>query len=187
MTSHQAHVDNATQNSRLWLSHHRCDQAERCVSIGRQLVCRRCLTLYPSVIVVAVVSHSIGIEPGFSTGLLVTMTLIPFLIDWIGEHAGRFEYSPSRQVAVSLIAGVGGGMALGVHVAHPFDPTVTIPIALCAGVALLSSVSAHLGRTGDGSDPNRWSAEFEAEEINRELRLRSMLESSIGSEDHRSL
>ncbi|MCB1256936.1 MAG: hypothetical protein KDB26_07520 [Microthrixaceae bacterium] len=187
MTSHQAHLDDATQNSRLWLSHHRCDQSERCVTVGGQLVCRRCLTLYPSVIAVAVVAHSIGIGPGLSTGLLVTMTLIPFLIDWMGEHAGRFDYSPFRQVAVSLIAGVGGGIALGVHVDHPFDPTVTIPIALCAGVALLSAMNARRGRSDDGADSTQWSTRFDQDEIDRELRLRSMLESSIGSDDHESL
>ena len=40
----------ASTESPIWLSHHWQDQHDRCVRLGGHSVCRRCLVLYPLVV-----------------------------------------------------------------------------------------------------------------------------------------
>lgn len=169
------------RTSPLWLSHHHEPDSERCVHLAGRSVCRRCLTLYPTVVVTALVSLSFWRPNGLPAAVFVSLVLLPFLGEWTAEHAGLVGYSPRRQTAVSLLAGLGGGVALAVHLRHPFDPWVTGPVALCAGSALLVTLATRSRRTNDGGDA--WLERFEQGESERAQRLQALLESRNTSTD----
>ena len=116
----------SVDESPIWLAHHWPDHYDRCVRVGRQHVCRRCLVLYPTVVVVAIVAT--GLDLGASFGWAPWLLPLPLAVDWIGEHLGRLRYSPTRQIATTLLAAVGFGVALAVHLDRPFAATAVAPV-----------------------------------------------------------
>ncbi|MEI2699098.1 MAG: hypothetical protein V9E94_12445 [Microthrixaceae bacterium] len=87
---------------RPWLAHHGPQQAERCVHVGHQVVCRRCAFLYPTAILTALLV--VALDP--PAALLVTAMWVlpaPMALDWAGEHMGLLTYSPGRQVLVTVV------------------------------------------------------------------------------------
>lgn len=159
----------------LWVSHHRADQVDHCVRVGRLHVCRRCLVLYPVVVVTAVVVATVDPVASPLVGLGVVVALIPFLVDWVTEHLGFTAYSAPRSALVSVIGALGLGSALGVHVHHPFEPLVTVPVAVVAAAAALVAVLGRWSRP----DVDQWgdggAADFETRESARIQRLEALL------------
>lgn len=131
-------------SSPLWLSHHHPENHERCVHVGHALLCRRCVVLYPTTVVVTLAMTVAGALTGPLASLAVVLFAAPFLVDWVAEHAGTIIYSPKRQIAVTVPAGIAGGIALGAHLERTLDPWVSVPVAACAAVALVSALSSTL-------------------------------------------
>jgi hypothetical protein len=74
---------------------------------------------------------------------VVWLLPLPATIEWWLEHLGRLEYSPGRNVAVSVLAAVGVGVAFARYLERPTDPLFWA-VVLTYGIACV--VGALLGR-----------------------------------------
>lgn len=157
--------------SPMWLAHHHPDQYERCVTIGRLHVCRRCLVLYPLAVLCAVLVLLTDPPP---TSLIAGMWLLPapVMVEWVGEHLGRLTYSPRRQAVVTALAAPALGAALAWHAASPFELAAIAPMATWALVGLSAAVVGTAGRSTDST----WRDDHEAEEARRARRLHQLLD-----------
>ena len=81
-------------------------------------MCRRCLTLYSSSLLVAVlVLAGVTVFPARVELLLIWGLCLPATVDFVGEQLGWFPYSARRQLIVTLTL----GPALGVGFAAELD------------------------------------------------------------------
>lgn len=183
-------------------------------------VCRRCLVLYPTVVGTAVIAtlaamaasrpeplsplNPLASDTAASgrvdslTFLLATVPLIwillaPMVVEWTLEHAGRIEYSPARQVLLSVSAGIGGGLAFAVHIQDPFNLRATLPVAATVTACLLSTVLTRRQRRQDVSRSDEtkqrvtsrddsWLDRHEAEEAERLERLTELLDRQVSQQ-----
>lgn len=166
-----------------WLSHHHHGEADRCVRVGNRFVCRRCLVLHPTVVVVAAVVAVADVSGSPLTAAATTLLLLPFLVEWSGDHLGLFAYSPRRSASVSALAAVGLGLALGIHVRYPFDPLAVVPVAAVAAVSAATVVIGKVRGVRDDNGSASWENTFLAEETRRRRRLESMLEAIEAADD----
>lgn len=159
----------------LWLSHHH--NGQRCVQIRGRAFCRRCLALYPTVVLTFILAATVPGARGPLAVAAVWLLLTPMVIEWVLEHASRIEYSPRRQVIVSTLAGIGGGIALSIHARDPFNRHAGVPV-LAAGIACLGSawLSATSGRRSE-TEPqdDGWLERHESVEAERLDRLTDLL------------
>lgn len=157
--------------SPIWLSHHWPDRYDRCVTIGHTHVCRRCLVLYPLILVTAVLAVVLDVPDGalWAAWLLP----LPLAVDWIGEHLGWLQHSPLRQVTTTAIAAPGFGIALAVHVESPFAPRALASVATYVVVLLAVSLLSH--RSGDDTTDD-WEDTLEQAEAERRRELERLLD-----------
>lgn len=160
----------ASTESPIWLSHHWQDQHDRCVRLGGHSVCRRCLVLYPLVVLWA--GLTLAVEPPAAAVVVAIWLLpLPMSLEWAAEQLGVVGHAPRRLVATTALASVGLGAALAVHLRTPFDPDALAPVATHVTVCGVSSVVAARQRRARG-----WQAEHarshEREEAERERALR---------------
>ena len=154
----------------MWLSHHDADHLDRCVVVGGRHVCRRCAVLYPLAVVVAVAQIT-GVVPG-TLGLAV-MWVAPIGVvgEWIGEHLGGWAYRPRRQLALTAVAALGLGVALGRHARHPFELAAILPMLTFAAVCLAAWFAG-----ARRSEPDvAWESRFEVDECERLDRLAELV------------
>ncbi len=126
---------------RLWLAHHWPeDYGPRCVRIGSNHVCRRCLALYPLGALVAVLA-ALG-HPPWTEELdpaAIWLLSIPATVAFVGEAIGLFDYSPRWQVGTTLVAAVAFGRALGYELTDRWSAEFWQPIAVFGGIWFLAS------------------------------------------------
>ncbi len=156
----------------LWLSHHHPESYDRCVVIGRRHVCRRCLVLYPVALVIAAVIVAGARAPQLE---IAAMWLLPIgvVVEWVGEHVGGWAHNPRRLVALSAIAAIGAGVALGRHMLHPFETAALLPMLVIAAVCGISALWGSAVTTARLMEEG-WEADHEAEERARWDRLRDL-------------
>lgn len=129
----------------LWLAHHWPDDyAERCVTIGRRPVCRRCAALYPFGLLVAVLSVA-GVLPwpAGADPAAIWLLSIPATIAYCGEAIGLFRYDPRVQVATTLVAALAFGRALGYELESRWSTEFWGPIAVFGGIWFLATTIGH--------------------------------------------
>ena len=97
----------------LVLAHHRQGELDRCVMVpwGRRklAVCARCLALYPTLFAAIAVQIAVGVAVIRWDGLLVTVGVLPMLVDWA---VARLRWARGTH-ALRLGTGALGGLALG--------------------------------------------------------------------------
>lgn len=103
-----------------WLAHHAPEHHERCQRVGRYLVCRRCLVLYPIAFALAGLSLALDVPRGLDPWLLFLLPL-PAVVEFCLEQAGRLAYSAARQVAVTVPAAVALGRGFARYIEDPGD------------------------------------------------------------------
>ena len=131
-------------------------------------MCRRCLVLYPTAFLAAVLVALLA--PGTPGTLAVTLMWllpIPAVVDWTLEHLGLVAWSPRRQVAVTLVAAPALGIALAAHADRPFTHTAVIPMAFWTLVCLTAAMAG-----AERRGPDDWRARHEATETTRTERLK---------------
>ncbi len=144
----------------MWLAHHWPGDLDRCVVVGSKHFCRRCLVLYPTAFVTAVlflVTSSAGQK--WALALLV-LAPIPTVGEWVGEHLFGIRHRPSRLAAFSVAAGAGLGVGFARYLQRPGDVWFWSVVlgygGLCAATALLGGRSvgpgdaAQIQGIGDG-------------------------------------
>lgn len=102
----------------LWLAHHPPGEYERCIVIGGRQVCRRCVTLYSTSLVVAgILLAGVELWPAHLDTWVIWGLCLPATVDFVGDQLGWFRFSARRQVIVTLLLGPG----LGAGFAHEID------------------------------------------------------------------
>ncbi len=99
----------------MWLAHHWPDHYdERCLMVGSRPICRRCVSLYPLGLLVAIVSAA-GFAPWPESWdpWPIWLLSIPATVAYCGEALGFFPYRAKVQVVTTLLAGLAFGRALG--------------------------------------------------------------------------
>ena len=124
----------------IWLSHHRQHQHDRCVDVAGYLVCRRCLALYPLLIVVGLVFAVTGPAASPWMSSLIWFTPVPATIDYALLGLALTRYDARHVIVLTALAAVGLGAALSYHLASPFDRRFVVPAATFAGVWLLAAL-----------------------------------------------
>jgi hypothetical protein len=92
---------------------------------------------------------------------VVWLLPLPAAIEWWLEHLGRLEYSPGRNVAVSVLAAVGVGVAFARYLEHPTDPlfwAVVLTYGIASVVGALWGSHRGRGTAPTTSDPPAGSA-----------------------------
>jgi hypothetical protein len=103
---------------------------------------------------------------------LLWMLPLPTVAEWVLEHAGRIRYSPTRQTVGTVLAAPALGIALAAHARQPFTLVATVPVAVYAGICLVSA--ALTVRRAGGAAPD-WEARHEAAEEARRRELVDLL------------
>lgn len=165
---------------RPWLAHHGPEHAQRCIHVGRQVVCRRCAFLYP----VAAVSGLLVLALDPPTALLLAamwVLPVPMVLDWACEHLGRLAYSPTRQVIVTIIGAPALGVALAIHAVAPLSLSAVVPMVFFATICALVAGLAWY-RDAPEEDAG-WEERHQEEERARDARLERLLSETdpIGS------
>jgi hypothetical protein len=130
----------------LWLAHHWPETyRERCVRVGSRWVCRRCATLYPLGLAVAL-SSALGLAPWPPAidPWPIWLLSIPATVAYVGEATGRIAYHPRWQVGTTLLAAVAFGRGLGYELIDRWSPEFWGPIAVFGGIWFAATVA------GDG-------------------------------------
>jgi hypothetical protein len=134
----------------LILSHHRPNQYDRCIKIGRHHVCRRCAVLYPVAFAVAIASL-FGVHwPATWDRALLYLLPLPVTLEFVIERFGGVRYRAWRQVALTLLAAPAFGRGFALYVANPRDRLFWGMVLLFGGGALLSLL---ISRAADRAQP----------------------------------
>lgn len=101
----------------LWLTHHWPDEYDRCAVVGGRHVCRRCLTLYPIAIAVAIAGLA-GFAPWPESidVWMIWLLCIPATIEFLAEKLLDVLYNPRRQIAVTALVGLALGRGLSYEI-----------------------------------------------------------------------
>ena len=181
-----------THISPLWYAHHHVEQYDRCVQIGKRHVCRRCVVLYPLVLLSAATLIALGVSIAPILVLGMWVLPLPMTLDWIGEYLGQVRHSPSRQVLLTALAAPALGCAFALHLQQAFSPVALAPMTLyvlicCATVMWRSrkartlrgfeSTSEHAQGKASGTqgEPPEWEQAFLSEEAERTAALHALL------------
>ena len=181
-----------THLSPLWYAHHHVEQYDRCVQIGKRHVCRRCVVLYPLVLLSAATLIALGVSDAPILVLGMWALPLPMTLDWIGEYLGQVRYSPSRQVLLTALAAPALGCAFALHLQQAFSPVALAPMTLyvllcCAAVMWRSrragtlrgfesrSETAQAAPLGTQVEPPEWEQAFLSEEAERTAALHALL------------
>ena len=125
----------------IWLSHHWPGDHDRCVHVAGHVICRRCLVLYPTAVVVAVLSIRFGGGHRWDP-LICWLAMAPALAELAAEQIWGVAHRPGRLVAVTVVAGIGAGRAVARYLMRPSDPVFWVTVAL---VVVVSAVVIALG------------------------------------------
>jgi hypothetical protein len=131
----------------MWLSHHWPEDYARCTRIGWRHVCRRCLVVYPTMFAVCVAALAGMRWPWSWDPWILWLLPLPAALEWALEHFGRIGYSPRRNVAVSLVAAIGLGVAFARYLEDPGD-ALFWSVVLAYGTACIATavLGRHLSR-----------------------------------------
>ena len=153
-----------------WLAHHGPDHLERCTVVAGRHVCRRCLVLYPTALLTAVLAAVLAPgTPGTLAVALMWLLPVPAVVDWTLEHLGAVAWSPRRQVVVTLVAAPALGIALAAHADRPFTHTAVLPMAFWTLVCVTAAMAG-----AERRGPDDWRARHEAAETARSERLKEL-------------
>ncbi len=139
----------------LWLSHHWPEDYDRCATVGRSHVCRRCLWFWPAclgtmVLALAGVRWPVALDPW-----LLFLLPVPVVVEWWAEHLHLVRYSPSRQVVLSVLAAPAVGVGLARYLESPGDTLFWGVVAVYAVVCLVPVlIGGRTGRTGRAGPPD---------------------------------
>jgi hypothetical protein len=105
----------------MWLSHHDPDEYDRCVTIGRAHVCRRCIVLYPITFGALILARA-GVRWPMSLDVVLILTLsLPTVAEFMLEHLGLIRYRARRQDVLTIPAGVALGVSFDRYLRNHTD------------------------------------------------------------------
>lgn len=127
----------------MWMAHHYPEDYDRCVRLGRNHVCRRCLVLYPAAFAALALALAGVRWPHPLDPWLLVLLPLPGVIEFVAEHRGWLTYHPHLQQVLALPMGVALGVGFDRYVHHPGDllfwGVVVAYGGVCAAAALIPS------------------------------------------------
>lgn len=131
---------NPVVDTPMWLSHHWPSGYDRCARIGRHHICRRCLILYPTAIVVAFAA-GFGLRwPTSWDPWIYWLLPAPGVIEFCLDTLGVIRHRPWRQAIVSAMLAVAYGNILWRYSHHPGDPLVWTVVLTQTGLCGLAAL-----------------------------------------------
>lgn len=133
----------------LWHAHHWPHRYERCTTIGRRHVCRRCLWFY-SIAFVTLFASWAGMSPwpiAWDTKL-VWLLSIPATVDFVGGEIGRWSYNATRQIVVTSILGLAVGRGFAAEVDNPGSWTFWGPVLVFGSIWFFVATGAWFSDRG---------------------------------------
>jgi len=127
--------------SALWIAHHYPEDYDRCVTIGRTHICRRCLVLYPLAFAVMALTLAGLRWPMYLDPALLVLLPLPSVVEYVLEHVGVIGYQPTRQALLTVPLAVALGVGFGRYLDRPTDPLFWAIVVLYAGVCLSATVA----------------------------------------------
>ncbi len=126
----------------MWLSHHWPEDHHRCVTVRGRKVCRRCLVLYPTaLLVVAAFGFWLSWPERLDPWLLWLLPL-PAVAELAGEQLGILRPHAARLIAVTLPLGIACGRLYLRYLDDLSDPLVLGVVGvyggLCVALVLLA-------------------------------------------------
>ncbi len=102
----------------MWHAHHWAEDYDRCLIVGGHPLCRRCFTLYPIALAVAIAGLAGAVLwPAHLDLWFIWLLSVPATVEFMLEQLGVVRYSARRQVAVTTLL----APALGSGFAHELD------------------------------------------------------------------
>ncbi|MEM8707560.1 MAG: hypothetical protein AAGE98_13940 [Actinomycetota bacterium] len=106
----------------MWHAHHWPDEYERCVHVGGRPICRRCLTLYPAAVAVAIAYlGGLLLWPVSADPWLIWALCLPATADFVLEQLGVIRYSARRQVVTTALLAPALGRGMGYELADTWS------------------------------------------------------------------
>lgn len=140
----------------MFLSHHWPSGYDRCVVIGGRHVCRRCLVLYPVVIVVALLA-GLGLTwPHRFDPWVLWLAPLPGVLEFSLDALGVIRHHPLRQALVTALLAVAYGKLLWRYAQDPGDALAWSVLVVDCGICLVAALvgrrfTAASNRGGDAT------------------------------------
>jgi hypothetical protein len=139
----------ATEDTPLWLSHHRPDEYDRCIVIAGRHICRRCVVLYPLAFLAGAVLSAVSWPEGLDVWLLWLLPL-PSVLELIGEQRGIIRHSPTRLVAFTVPLAVACAQLYLRYLDEPGDRLVWTEVGVYGGLCVLETLMKLYRRPSGG-------------------------------------
>jgi hypothetical protein len=122
--------------SPIWLSHHWPSEYDRCATVAGLRVCRRCLVLYPTAVVAAVLAL-VGVTwPDRFDPVLLWLLPVPAVVEFVAENLGWVRHSPPRLIAFTFLLALACGKLYARYLDDTRDPLVWSVVVTYAAVCL---------------------------------------------------
>jgi uncharacterized membrane protein len=122
----------------MWLSHHWPDEYDRCAVIGGRHVCRRCLVLYPTSLVAALVLAHVAAWPSRLDPWFVWLLPLPSVVEFVAEQLRLVRHSPRRQVLLTIPLAVACGCLYVRYLRDQRDDLAWNVVIVYGGACLVS-------------------------------------------------
>ena len=137
--------------SPMWIAHHYPEDYDRCVTIGRAHVCRRCVVLYPIAFVVMGLALA-GIRwPSGADPVLLALLPLPAVVEFVLEHRGTIRYQPTRQALLTVPLAFALGVGFARYLDRQIDPLFWAVVVIYGAICLAATFL--LGRGPDEDPP----------------------------------
>ena len=127
-----------TASSPMWLSHHWPDEYDRCVDVGGRLVCRRCLVLYPTSLVAAVVFAHVASWPERLDPWFLWLLPLPSVLEFVAEQLRFVRHSPRRLLLLTIPLAVACGRLYVLYLRDLRNDLVWSVVLTYGGICLVS-------------------------------------------------
>ncbi|MBI2895717.1 MAG: hypothetical protein HYY06_19325 [Deltaproteobacteria bacterium] len=128
------------------LSHHRPDQLDRCLRVGRILLCARCAALYPALAAVLCLGGS-GRRDAWDGWVMLGLGAMGML-GWGAERARLVRHGNGPRVAAGAVLGASLGWMLAIHFREPFARPVVGQIAMIVAIWVAAEILRRVDLTG---------------------------------------
>lgn len=119
----------------MWLAHHFPEDYDRCAFLAGRHICRRCLVLYPLTFAVMALTFATIPDSTRLDRAVMILLPVPAVIEFLLEQFGVIEYSPRRQVVLTIPLAIALGRGFSIYVNRPtsllFWGTVVFYGAIC--------------------------------------------------------
>ena len=91
----------------IWLSHHLPGEEQRCVRLGNQLICRRCLVLWPATYLGIAVQIALHAPTRHTLDMALPVLLLPAVLEYVAVHLDHWRYEAWRVWALTPLLAIG--------------------------------------------------------------------------------